>query len=174
MIESARAAWAGAGAPRTGPLTEAAHWLAVDAGGITGAVVDELEARGLDRFRYLETVGVVARLANIDFYVRGIGASPLTVNDAGSSVADGSSDQPTGAIAEGARITDGWVPAMGPLVAPFTLDALPAEGEALRAIHEPMYMPMAEMGDGGYADELTRAQIEYVASRTSYLNECFY
>jgi len=33
---------------------------------------------------------------------------------------------------------------------------------------------MSDMGDNAYSDELTRAQIEYLAARTSYLNECFY
>ncbi len=172
LIEAARAAWSGGAAPGHGSsagglLAEVAHWLATDAGGMTGEIVADLERRGLDRFRYLEAVGVVARLANIDFYARGLGASLPAAGGADRSV-------PSGEIAPGVELTDGWVPATGPLVAPFTLDALPAEGEALRALHEPMYMPMVEMGDGRYEDVLTRAQIEYVAARTSYLNECFY
>lgn len=188
IIASARAGWAGAAVPGANHteagdsgldslLAEAAHWLAVDAGGITGEVVAELEARGLDRFRYLETVGVVARLANVDFYLRGIGAGLFEVTVDGTSRPGGSEPedrQPTGDYLADAGLTDGWVPATGPLIAPFTLDALPSEGEALRAIHEPMYMPMNEMGDHRYTDVLTRAQIEFVASRTSYLNECFY
>lgn len=167
VINIARAAWAGGTQPVDDPLREAAHWVAADAGGLTGAVVEAFEARGLDRFRYLEIVGVVARLANVDFYMRGIGgALPVAL-----AADDG---PPTANISADAALTDGWVPALGPLRAPFSLDALPAEGDALRAIHEPMYIDMTEIGNGGYADELTKAQIEYVASRTSYLNECFY
>ncbi|MEM7324731.1 MAG: hypothetical protein AAF531_16705 [Actinomycetota bacterium] len=167
VIEIARAAWAGGPHPIDDPLQEAAHWLAADAGGLTGEVVEEFESRGLDRFRYLEVVGVVARLANVDFYMRGIGgALPVAI------AAD--DNPPTGDRAPEAELTDGWVPALGPLMAPFSLDALPAEGDALRAIHEPMYIDMTEIGNGGYADELTKAQIEYIAARTSYLNECFY
>ncbi len=60
------------------------------------------------------------------------------------------------------------------MFAPGVLDALPAEGEALRDLHEPMYMEMEQMGDNKYTDELSRAQIEYIAARASYLNECFY
>jgi hypothetical protein len=67
-----------------------------------------------------------------------------------------------------------WVPTIGQTFAPHVVDALPAEGEAVRDIHEPMYMQMSDMGDNAYSDELTRAQIEYLAARTSYLNECFY
>lgn len=192
IMATARAGWAGTAAPVAGRTTgrtagrgaevdpllaEAAHWLAVDAGGITGDVVADFESRGLDRFRYLETVGVVARLANIDFYLRGLGATLLEIPAGRSPGPEGSGPDdwpPTGEIRADAGLTDGWVPAIGPLIAPFTLDALPSEGRALRAIHEPMYMPMDEMGDHRYTDVLTRVQIEYVAARTSYLNECFY
>jgi hypothetical protein len=183
VIASARRAWAtatgtgtgstdgtGNGVDRRGhgsPLEETAYWVARDAGGLTGEVVDGLEQRGLDRYRYLEAVGVVARLASLDFYARGVGAPLLE-----APFDDGSS--PTGEVHPDAAITDGWVPATGPLFAPASLDALPAEGLALRDVHEAMYMPMAEMGDPAFVDVLTRAQIEFIAARTSFLNECFY
>lgn len=171
VIIDARAAWAGSPRPNdaNGPLGEVAHWLAVDAGGFTAETVDDLEARGLDRFRYLEAVGIVGRLSNLDFYARGLGAS-LPEPPARSNAADG----PTGEYVHEATLTNGWVPATTPMFAPGVLDALPSEGEALRDLHEPMYMPMAEMGDNEYFDELSRAQIEYIAARSSYLNECFY
>ncbi len=168
VLSAARDAWAGIGdANRGGLLEEAAYWLAKDAGGLTGEVVADFESRGLDRFRYLETVGLVARLSNVDFYLRGLGAPLIRL-----PAADNTS--PTGDIAPSAAITDGWVPATGPLFAPASLDALPAEGAALRDMHEPMYMPMKQMGDPGFVDVLTRAQIEFIAGRTSFLNECFY
>jgi hypothetical protein len=171
VIVDARAAWAGSPKPNdaSGPLGGVAHWLAVDAGGFTADTVDDLEARGLDRFRYLEAVGIVGRLSNLDFYARGLGASlpePPAVGDA--------TDGPTGEFVREAALTNGWVPAMTAMFAPGVLDALPAEGDALRDLHEPMYMPMNEMGDNKYFDELSRAQIEYIAARASYLNECFY
>lgn len=168
VIGAAREAWAGrTSAPDGSLLAEAAFWLSKDAGGLTGGVVADFERRGLDRFRYLEVVGVVARLSNVDFYARGIGATLPSLPNPDPA-------PPSGVVAPGAAITDGWVPATGPLYAPGSLDALPEEGDALRDIHEPMYMPMEEMGDQGYVDILTRAQIEYVAARTSFLNECFY
>lgn len=174
VIAAARRAWSGQPPPSGvgGPMIEAAYWIGRDAGGVTGEVVEDLERLGLDRFRYLEVVGVVARVANVDFFRRGLGGPPLTLPETGDgATGDGA---PTGDIDPTAAITDGWVPATGPLFAPASLDALPAEGRSLRALHEPMYMPMAEMGDPTYLDILTRAQIEYIASRTSYLNECFY
>ena len=105
VIEAARAAWAGGDPPagggtdRPGLLAEAGHWLAVDAGGLTGEVVEDLEARGLDRFRYLETVGVVARLANVDFYARGLGAALPDLARAPDGT--GPADRPTGRVVEG-------------------------------------------------------------------------
>jgi hypothetical protein len=169
IIDAARAAWEGAGAPDVtlGPAGEAAYWMAVDAGGVTAAVVSDLEARGLDRFSYLEIVGIVARLSNIDFYVTGLGGSRPSLPDPDPSA-------PTGAVAAGASLVDMWVPQAGPVRAPMVLDALPGEGNAFRAIHEPMYIPFHEIGNGAYSDVLTRPQLEYVAARASYLNECFY
>ena len=169
VITDARAAWAGAGShdPGRGLLGEAAHWLAVDAEGISGEFVADLEARGLDRYRYLEVVGVVGRLANIDWYARGLGASlPHVLTPIDTA--------PTGRVDGEAKITDGWVPALGPLMAPYVLDALPDEGVALRDLHQPMYVPFDHIMDANYFDAISKPQIEYLAARTSYLNECFY
>jgi hypothetical protein len=144
-----------------------AHWVAVDAGGLRETHVDLWEAAGMARIRYLEVVGVVARLANVDFYLRGIGGELPQLPDTPRG-------EPTGDVHPEARITNGWVPAMINLRAPHVLDAMPSEGVAFRDIHEPMYMPMDQIGDWAYADLLTRTQIEFIAARASYLNECFY
>lgn len=169
VIRDARAGWAGGTEPKvaSGIMGEAAHWLAVDAEGLTEEIVADFEARGLDRLRYLEIVGVVARLSNVDFYVRGIGATELVL-------AEPSLTAPSGRLHPDAVLTNMWVPTVGQSFAPHVVDALPDEGEAVRALCDPMYMPMADMGDNAYRDLLTRAQIEYLAARTSYLNECFY
>jgi hypothetical protein len=169
VIRDARAAWAGAALPNpaSGVRGEAAHWLAMDAEGLRAEYVEDFEARGLGRLRYLEIVGIVGRLANVDFYVRGLGATELPLPEPSTAA-------PTGIVDPAAVVTNMWVPTIGQTFAPHVVDALPAEGEAVRDIHEPMYMQMSDMGDNAYSDELTRAQIEYLAARTSYLNECFY
>ncbi len=169
VISDARRAWAGAAEPlpESGLIGEATHWIAVDAEGITEPLVASFEERGLDRLTYLEIVGVVARLANIDWYLRAIGAElPSLPDDDGRS--------PTNMIQVQAQITDSWVPMMGDAMAPRTLDALPEEGTALVDLHEPMYIPMMRIGAYSIDDELTRVQTEFIASRVSYLNECFY
>lgn len=169
VIRDARAGWAGAAEPNasSGVAGEAAHWLAVDAEGLRQDIVDDFERRGLDRLRYLEIVSVVGRLSSIDFYVRGLGASELPL-------AEPSADAPTGTIDPAAALTNMWVPTIGQAFAPLVLDALPDEGESLRDISDAMYVDMSVIGDGAYADSLTKAQIEYLAARASYLNECFY
>jgi hypothetical protein len=168
-MAGARRAWAGAEAPDTtdDALGQASFWLAVDAEGITHDLIDDFERRGLSRFSYLEIVGVVARLSNVDWYLRGIGASVPKLPPPDASV-------PTGRIAADARITDSWVPMRGNASAPHALDALPDEGDALRDLHEPMYVDMHSINDWAQSDELSRVQIEFLAARTSYLNECFY
>lgn len=169
VIRDARAGWAGADSPNaeSGVAGEAAHWLAVDAEGLRPEIVDDFEARGLDRLRYLEIVGVVGRLSSVDFYVRGLGATEL-------ALAEPTTDAPTGKLDPAAEITNMWVPTVGQAFAPLVLDALPDEGDSLRDISDAMYVEMSVVGDGAYADSLSKAQIEYLAARASYLNECFY
>ena len=169
VIKDARAAWSGAAGPNpaSGVAGEAAYWLAVDAEGLRADVITDFETRGLDRWRYLEIVGIVSRLANVDFYVAGLGATelPLPAIDHAS---------PTRERDAAAIISNMWVPTVGAAYAPHVLDALPAEGQALRDIHEPMYVDFSRIGDGQFADALTKSQIEFLAARSSYLNECFY
>lgn len=168
VIEAARRAWAGTATAGGRSLVEdVGHWVARDAGGITAATVAAIETAGLDRFRYLEAAGVASRLANIDVYARGLGASL-------PPVPNGPDQPPTGEVHPGAAIVDGWVPSTGPLQAITVLEALPAEAAAFKALHEPFYVPFAHFFDGDYRDALHRAQIEWVAARTSWLNECFY
>lgn len=168
-IRDARAAWAGASGPNpvSGVAGEAAHWLAVDAEGLRADMVTDFADRGLDRLRYLEIVGVVARLSNVDFYVRSLGAAELELPGP-------SPDPPSGRLHPEAAITNMWVPTVGDTYAPHVVDALPDEGHAVRDLHEPMYVPMSSVGDPTHADVLSKSQIEYLAARTSYLNECFY
>lgn len=169
VIRDARAGWAGASGPNadSGVAGEAAHWLAVDAEGLRPEIIADFEARGLDRLRYLEIVGVVGRLSSLDFYARGLGASELALPEP-------STEPPTGNIDPAAELTNMWVPTIGQSFAPLVLDALPDEGVSLRDMSDAMYVDMSVIGDGAYADSLTKAQIEYLAARASYLNECFY
>ncbi|MGI9605452.1 MAG: hypothetical protein ACR2P0_04875 [Acidimicrobiales bacterium] len=168
VIELARAAWRGAGPTEPSALAAAVHAVASDAEGITLEFVEDLERRGLPRLQYLEVLGVVGRLSNVDWYLRGLGAAlpqPVPLGLAGVT---------TGRVAPGSRLTDSWVPMVGDASAPHVLDALVDEGAALRDLHEPAYIDIARIGEGTHGDVLARPQIEFIAARTSYLNECFY
>ncbi|MCZ6739596.1 MAG: hypothetical protein O7C01_07470 [Actinobacteria bacterium] len=57
-----------------------------------------------------------------------------------------------------------------------TLDLVPSEAEALRAMFGPLYMTEEQMGDPRFAREpgLNTPQLETIAGRISMINECFY
>jgi len=116
----------------------------------------------------VETVGIVARLSSVDRIhdVLGVGVEPLPEPLAGS---------PTGEIAEGLKRRRGFLP-KPPGEIPSTLDLVPAEGRALRAMFGPMYMTEQEMGDPHFhrSPGLNAPQLETVAARISLLNRCFY
>jgi len=149
VVTAARDAWSVANgaslntASQPDSLIAAARAIAVDAEGITAEIVAGFEADGLDLFRYLEIVGIVARLSNIDWYMRGIGAAVPELASDSTAV----EIPPTGRVDPQAAITDSWVPMTSAAMAPFVLDALPDEGVALRDLHEPMYVNMATIGD---------------------------
>ncbi len=54
------------------------------------------------------------------------------------------------------------------------MTAVPPEAEALGDLHTVLYLSMFEMGDLHIVKDLTRVQIEFIAARTSLLNDCFY
>jgi hypothetical protein len=62
----------------------------------------------------------------------------------------------------------------GPI--PVTLDLIPSEAEAFRAMFDSLYMTEAQMADPQFGREpgLNTPQLETIASRISMLNECFY
>ncbi len=62
----------------------------------------------------------------------------------------------------------------GPI--PMTLDLVPSEAEAFRAMFGPLYMTEEQMGDPLFAREpgLNTPQLETIAGRISMINECFY
>ena len=135
---------------------------------------------------YVETVGVVARLANLDVFARGIGVAMRPLREP----VDGepSFERPDTAMDEGA-----WVPTLpsdesggaaakalyGGGMMPFVYRALSlVPAEAARVINEGniQYLPLNKFFDFSYSHHpsLSRPQVETVAGRVSALNECFY
>ena len=110
---------------------------------------------------------MVGRLAAIDTAAFGLGLDPALPPPVAGA--------PLEATVPGVDYVDGWVPTDGIAFPPTAYTAVPGATELWIDVSTVLYMPLEEMGDPAFVrDEATRAQIELVASRTSYLNDCFY
>jgi hypothetical protein len=149
------------------PVVEVAQAASAAAQYVTRAWVEDLLDHGMTIEQYVEIVGVVGRLAAVDAYVRGVGASeePLPAPQRG---------QPTQERNDAVQLRNAFVPTENGDRAPFALSAVPAEAEALLSLHGPLYLTVEQMKDPAFEGALTRAQMELVAARTSYLNDCMY
>lgn len=161
---------------------EAAHRIASDPGRLTRAWYERTLAGGLSDAQYVELVGVVVTLVNLDALHRALGVAlePLPAPLPG----DPSRVRPA-VVASGA-----WVPWLSldsgpgrdlyegrprvPNVAR-ALSLVPDEVRQLRELSEAHYLPIDDVIDPrARMAALTRAQMELVAGRVSALNECFY
>lgn len=131
------------------------------------AWVEDLEERDLEPPAYVEILGVVARLDAVDTFLFGIGAPTRPLPDPRPG-------EPSRSPVPGAAINEGFVPTVGTAFAHNALSAVAAEQEAQYDLHGVLYMTMEEMGDLEIVRDLDRAQIEFVAARTSLLNDCFF
>ncbi len=122
---------------------------------------------GVSSERYVEVLGIVARLRAIDTFSFAVGAPPPELPESDDAT-------PTGRVAGSASIDGGWVPTVGRAQAPTALSLLPSEHQAMHDLHGVFYLSIEEMSDLDAHRGLHRAQMELVASRTSLLNECFY
>lgn len=156
---------------RPDPLLVAAHRIAAAPATITAPWIDQLEADGLDRLGYVEVVGIVARLAAIDAYVWAVGRPPL-------ELPAGAAGEPTCQLVDGARQRSAWVPIAGGARATTTLSAVAAESRARAELSAVLYLADDQVGTaaqgGGACGGFERAQVEVVAARVSYRNDCFY
>jgi alkylhydroperoxidase family enzyme len=134
---------------------------------ITSARVDEYRAAGLDDRAYVETVGVVSRLAAVDGVLAALGIDPEPLPDPIAGT-------PSGIVAQRARPGRGYVPMVGGTSVVGALSLLPAEAAAQEALHGPLYLTYDDMSDLTYRRGLDRPRMELIASRTSAVNECFY
>jgi alkylhydroperoxidase family enzyme len=168
----ARAAYDG-GEPRPHPnlpepATAAAALLSAKPSAATPELIAQWTNEGLDSYGYVELIGVVSQVTVVDTFHRAMGLplEPLPRPEPG---------EPSRTIPDPApTLTKAWVPMVGPPTIPTSLSAVPAEMEALEALHGPAYLTFQEMSDPAIQKGLSRAQIELVASRTSSINECFF
>jgi hypothetical protein len=141
---------------------------------------------GLSDAEYVEIVGVVSRVTDMDVFARGIGVAlrPLPAAQPGEP----SRERPAAAVVELA-----WVPTIpngpdggelakelyGGKPKPYILRSLSLVPDELRAHIELEGIQYTELGrvfeyDNQHHEGLTRPQVEIVAGRVSALNECFY
>jgi hypothetical protein len=141
--------------------------LAADPAAARHNWLESLLADGLDYERYIELLGVVARLVAVDTFSEAL-SLPLT------PLPEPTAGEPTGETDTRARPSKGWVPVVGGTSITQALSLIPSENAELERFHGPMYLTFKEMSDPAVARGLTRPQMELVASRTSAFNECFY
>jgi hypothetical protein len=161
---------------------DAAHRIASDPGRLTRAWCEKTLAAGLSAGQYVELLGVVVVIVNLDALHRALGVppEPLPAPRPGEP-----SRAAPPAVTEGA-----WVPWMAlgtpearalfggmprvPNVAR-SLSLVPGAVRQFMELSEVHYLPMPGVMDPrATAHGLTRPQIELVAGRVSALNECFY
>ena len=148
-------------------LSEVAHAVAEAPADITLQWIEELEDRGLDQFTYVETAGVVCRISVIDTVAFGLDATPPPLPQPRAG-------EPSRVRVVGAERTRAWVPTVGPGHALSSFSAVDEERESMLRLSDALYLeevvPVNPVSKGG----LIRSQIEVLAARTSFLNDCFY
>src|SRR5262245_22129131 len=161
---------------------EAAHRIATDPGRLTRAWYEKTLAAGLSDAHYVELLGVVVTIVNLDALHRALGVplEPLPEPRAGEP----SRQRPA------AESSTAWVPWLrldgdlgralygGRTRVPNVARALSLVPDAVRQLNElseAHYLPIDDVIDPhARLAALTRPQMELVAGRVSALNECFY
>ncbi|MEM7272624.1 MAG: hypothetical protein AAF547_06040 [Actinomycetota bacterium] len=157
-------------APELPPVVaEAAARVAADAISTRPSHIAAWEADGRDVVAYVELVAVTALICSIDSYRIGLGV-PL------DQLPDPVPGDPVPAVAEEARKTNAWVPTVGVALAPTAMSALPNETATKAAVSKEWYLTDQVVHQYAVEPgrELSRPQMELVAARTSWLNECFF
>lgn len=157
-------------APELPPIVaEAAARVAVEAITVRPPHIDAWVGDGRDVVSYVELVAVVAKICALDSYRNGLGVAldhlPAPVPG-----------DPVPEVAPDAQKMNAWVPTVGVALAPTSLSALPRERASKAELGKVWYIndKQVHQYDVEPGRELTRAQMELVASRTSWLNECFF
>ena len=141
---------------------------------------------GLTEEEFVEIVGIVTRIVDLDVFARGIGV-PL------KPLPEAQSGEPSRERPETATQEQAWVPTVpnlpeggeiakalyGEMPKPYIvrgLSLVPDEMKKHIELEQAQYMPLKHVRDFDYQHHkgLTRAQVEVVAGRVSAINECFY
>jgi hypothetical protein len=161
---------------------EAAHRIASDPGRLSRGWYEKTLASGLSDAHYVELLGVVVVVANLDALHRGLGVAPEPLPE--PRAGEPSRARPPAVQGEP------WVPWLqldtpeardlyeGRPRVPNVARALSLVPDAVRQLNELSvvhYLPIDDvMNPKARMPHLSRAQMELVAGRVSARNECFY
>lgn len=161
---------------------DAAHRIASDPGRLTRSWYEKTLAAGLSEGHYVELLGVVIVIVNLDALHRGLGVAPepLPAPQGGAptrqrppSLHDGAWVPVIALDTPEARDLFGRLPRV-----PNVLRAMSLVPDAVRQLQDLStvhYLPMEDViNPRASAHGLGRGQIELIAGRVSALNECFY
>jgi len=161
---------------------EAAHRIATDPARLTRAWVEKTLAAGLSDAHYVELLGIVVTVVDVDALHRALGMAPEPLPEPVGGVP--SRERPP------AEAGPAWVPWLaldsaegralfgGRSLVPNVARALSLVPDAVRQLFElseAHYLPLDDVVDPrARTRALSRPQMELVAGRVSALNECFY
>ena len=145
----------------------AVRQIATQAHEIDQAWVNSCQEGGLEPLPMLELLAVTAKLSAIDTFSLGVGRQlrPLPQPRGG---------EPSQETVAGAEIDHGWLPTRGPAGAPNCFSAVSMDHDALHELHSSFYISLPEMRNLELVKDLHRSQLELLAARTSFVNDCFY
>ena len=164
------------------PAVESAHRVASDPGRLTRAGYEKALAAGLSDAHYVELLGIVVTLVNLDALHRALGVAPEPLPEPRAGEPSRRRPPTAQGVAwvawlaldspQGRELFEGR-----PRV-PNVARALSLVPDAVRQLNELSgvhYLPIEDVIDPrARVPALSRAQMELVAGRVSALNECFY
>lgn len=149
------------------PMERFAATLTLEAHRVDADLIAGLRAETVSDEVLVEIVALIARLTAVDTFCFALGFDPVDLPE----VREGA---PSGHVDARATVAGGWLPTVGPASPPNALSLWPDEHAAMHELHGGFYLEVAAMADLDADRGLHRTQMEFVASRTSLLNECFF
>ncbi len=169
--------------PLPDAVVETVHRITTDPGRLSREWYQGILASGLEEAPYVEIVGVLATVVSVDTFCRGLGIPyhplpaplegapsrlrPRSARDEGAWVATIPNGKATGPESDLYR--EGSTPNIGR-----ALSLVPDELRGLHELGAVHYFPFAQAMDVSQRRSLSRAQMEFMATRVSALNRCFY
>ncbi len=151
------------------PAAEVSVRIAASPATTTDTWISQMvEALGSEE-RYVEIMGIAARVVMADTFARLLGLEPFDFPEPRSG-------QPTMTTVEPRpKKVRSWISVGPSLVPPFTQLLVPGENAMTYPLIEALYMTGWDMQDPDFRrGDLHRTQIELVAAVLSFGNECFY